>query len=83
MRTDTKHRVVGNGGGAVHLQGSLIDGAMVLSDADLAVSEQAGTINRVTWSLLDDGRVRQHWENSSDKGETWTTSFDGFYAKSE
>ena len=56
---------------------------MVLSDADLEVSELAGTINRVTWSLLDDGRVRQHWENSSDKGETWTTSFDGFYKARE
>jgi hypothetical protein len=74
---------MGNGGGAVHLQGNLIEGAMVLSDADLLVSEKAGTINRVTWSLLDDGRVRQHWENSSDKGETWTTSFDGYYKRSE
>ncbi|MDX1410277.1 MAG: hypothetical protein R3330_19135, partial [Saprospiraceae bacterium] len=70
---------MGNGGGAVHLQGHLVDGAMVLSDADLEVSELAGTINRVTWSLLDDGRVRQHWENSTDRGETWTTSFDGYY----
>lgn len=70
---------MGNGGGAVHLQGKLIDGAMVLSDADLKVSELAGTINRVTWSLQDDGQVRQHWENSADKGETWTTSFDGYY----
>jgi tetratricopeptide (TPR) repeat protein len=74
---------MGNGGGAVHLQGNLIDGAMVLSDADLLVSEKAGTINRVTWSLLDDGRVRQHWESSSDKGETWTTSFDGYYKRSD
>jgi hypothetical protein len=74
---------MGNGGGAVHLQGNLTDGAMVLSDADLMVSEKSGTINRVTWSLLDDGRVRQHWEISSDKGGTWTTSFDGYYKRSE
>lgn len=72
---------MGNGGGAVHLQGNLVDGAMVLSDADLLVSEKSGTINRVTWSLLDDGRVRQHWQNSSDGGQTWTTSFDGYYAR--
>ncbi len=71
---------MGNGGGAVHLQGNLEDGAMVLSDADLLVSKKTGNINRVTWSLLDDGRVRQHWEVSADQGETWTTSFDGYYA---
>ncbi|HKJ15773.1 MAG TPA: tetratricopeptide repeat protein [Xanthomonadales bacterium] len=70
-----------NGGGAVHLQGNLVDGAMVLSDNDLIVSEKTGTINRVTWSLLDDGRVRQHWENSTDGGDNWTTSFDGYYAQ--
>jgi hypothetical protein len=56
---------------------------MVLTDADLPISDVAGTINRVTWSTLDDGRVRQHWENSTDQGETWTTSFDGYYARSE
>ena len=74
---------MGNGGAAVHLEGNLVDGAMVLSDADLEVSELAGTINRVTWSLQDDGRVRQHWENSSDGGATWVTSFDGYYQARE
>lgn len=73
---------MGSGGGAVHLQGGLKDGAMVLSDADLLVSEISGTINRVTWTPLDDGRVRQHWENSADGGETWTTVFDGYYSRS-
>jgi tetratricopeptide (TPR) repeat protein len=72
-----------NSGGAVYLEGGLRDGAMVLTDADLPISDVAGTINRVTWSTLDDGRVRQHWENSTDQGETWTTSFDGYYARSE
>ena len=74
---------MGNGGGAVHLEGHLVGGAMVLSDANHESSEAAGTINKVTWSLLDDGRVRQHWENSSDQGETWTTSFDGYYSARE
>lgn len=73
---------MGSGGGAVHLQGGLENGAMVMSDADLAVSEISGTINRVTWSLLDDGRVRQHWEITTDGGESWTTSFDGYYSPS-
>lgn len=74
---------MGNGGGAVHLQGGLEDGSMVLSDADLAVSKISGTINRVTWTALDDGRVRQHWQVSTDKGTTWSTPFDGYYAPSK
>jgi len=69
-------------GAPVYLEGGLNDaGAMVLSDADLDFSERTGVINRVTWTPNPDGSVRQHWEVSSDKGETWSTSFDGHYAR--
>lgn len=69
-----------NSGGAVYMEGGLnADGAMVLTDADLPVSEAAGSINRVTWSENGDGSVRQFWEVSSDGGETWSVSFDGRY----
>ena len=71
-----------NAGGAVYLEGALTeDGAMQMSDADLPVSGVTGSINRVTWTPNADGSVRQHWENSSDSGATWTTSFDGRYTK--
>jgi hypothetical protein len=30
---------------------------------------------------MDGGKVRQHWESSADDGKTWTTAFDGLYAK--
>ncbi len=70
-----------NGGVPVYLEGGLNDdGAMVLSDETLPISEATGTINRVTWSKNEDGSVRQFWETSTDKGETWTTAFDGHYA---
>lgn len=73
-----------NTGGAVHLQGGLNeDGAMVMTDADLLVSEMTGSTNRVTWSVLENGDVRQFWESSSDGGETWNVVFDGRYSPVE
>lgn len=69
-----------NNGVPVYLEGGLNeDGAMVLTDADHAISKASGTINRVTWSSHDDGSVRQFWQVSSDGGETWATAFDGLY----
>ena len=34
---------------------------------------------RGTWTPLEDGVVRQHFEQSGDDGATWTTWFDGYY----
>ena len=36
---------------------------------------------RMSFTPLDDGRVRQLMETSSDNGATWTPNFDGYYAK--
>lgn len=69
-----------NGGGALYLEGGLNDqGAMVLSDARLPISAQNEYINRVTWTPQKDGSVRQHWQRSTDQGETWSDIFDGTY----
>jgi hypothetical protein len=38
---------------------------------------------RGTWTPLPDGIVRQHFEESSDGGETWATWFDGYYHPQE
>jgi len=62
---------IDNQGGALYLVGDRKDGEMVLSDSG----------NRITWTALDDGRVRQHWESTTDDGETWTTAFDGYYVR--
>jgi hypothetical protein len=79
-RIDGKwHQVwVGMGGGVLHLIGGLKDGAMVLEGPSPGPNNTT-VRNRVTWSLLEDGRVRQHWQTSTDEGKTWTTSFDGYY----
>lgn len=51
---------------------------------DWEVRDPAGKVvgrNRITWQALPDGRVRQLWETSTERGVTWKTAFDGFYRK--
>ena len=60
------------------MSGKLVDGAMVLQSP-------AGVkpLNRWTWSKAEEGKVRQHAEQSTDDGKTWTTVFDGLYVKAK
>jgi hypothetical protein len=67
---------IDNQGGALYLEGGLRDGSMVL-----ATTGDPKNLQRITWTPLDDGRVRQHWEASVDGGGSWTTVFDGFYTR--
>ena len=82
VRSDGKwHQVwVGAGGGILHIIGGLEDGKMVLSGTTTN-SAGAVTTHRVTWTPMEDGRVRQFWQTSNDGGTTWTVSFDGYYEK--
>lgn len=66
---------IDNQGGALYLEGALQGTAMVLS-----TTTDPQSVNRITWTPLDDGRVRQHWEATADGGKTWTTVFDGYYS---
>jgi hypothetical protein len=59
----------------LHLQGGWTGSAMVLQGPRVG-----GGFNRITWTPLQDGRVRQHWEESQN-GNTWTTVFDGYYRR--
>jgi hypothetical protein len=67
---------IDNQGGALFIEGGLVGNAMVLSTTGDTVNVQ-----RITWTPLPDGRVRQHWESTTDSGKTWTTQFDGYYSK--
>lgn len=72
---------IGSGGGALYLNGGLKDGAMVMESAPVASPTGDTVINRITWSRLPNGDVRQLWEASNDQGKTWTSSFDGVYSR--
>lgn len=68
-----------NAGYLLKLKGKLIGHSMVM----FGFSENNGQriLNRISWTPNKDGSVRQHWEISSDKGKTWSTTFDGIYTK--
>ena len=71
---------IDNSGSPLYLNGNLRDGKMVL-EAEGKNAQGQTVRHRVTWTPLDGGGVRQHWESSSDDAKTWTTVFDGRYSK--
>ena len=62
----------------------LLDGAFDGTSMVLAgpgISRDGDPIShRISWTPIDDGRVRQHWEVSKD-GEAWNEVFDGYYTR--
>ncbi len=67
-------------GGVLDLYGGLVEGKMVLTGE----TPRAGGVRqleRITWTPNPDGTVRQHWEQSADGGQSWTTAFDGLYRR--
>jgi hypothetical protein len=70
---------VGGGGEVLHLSGTLEDKAMVMSG--IRVTPKGQIIDRISWTVLADGRVQQEWNISTDGGQNWTKSFDGSYSR--
>ena len=52
---------------------------MVL-EGDTAAPGGKTVRQRIAWTPMPGGRVRQFWESSSDGGRTWSTEFDGLYS---
>jgi hypothetical protein len=67
-------------GQPLYLDGALRDGKMVLEGTTRGADGRR-VRQRITWTRLDGGDVRQLWETSSDDGATWTTVFDGRYSR--
>jgi hypothetical protein len=79
-RRDLWHQTWVDGSGLLlRLDGGLEGESMVLR-GELIGGDGVTRQHRITWTPLDDGSVRQHWEVSPD-GEAWTTVFDGLYRK--
>ncbi len=63
---------------------SVASGGMEGRSMVLASRSPEGILtSRTTWTPLEDGRVRQHWEKTADGGKTWQTEFDGYYSRNE
>ena len=68
-------------GGNITLAGNFEAPAMTLTGEHVYPDGRREAI-RGTWTLLDDGRVRQLFEQSKDEGKSWYTWFDGYYERS-
>ena len=71
---------VDNSGGRLLLEGGFNDGRMRLRGSRPG-KDGTRVIDRITWTPLPDGRVRQHWQASGDGGKTWSEVFDGYYQR--
>jgi hypothetical protein len=70
---------VGGGGLILHLSGGINKLGMVLSGE--REGPQGRVTDRITWTPLPDGRVRQEWGTSTDGGRSWKSVFVGFYVR--
>jgi len=68
---------VGGGGLILHLNGNKDGKTMTLSGK--RIGQQGPVIDRISWTELQDGKVRQQWEVSTDEGKTWKKVFVGLY----
>lgn len=68
-------------GAMLWLEGGFVGGAMVLTSPAPRTTPQGPVLDRITWTALDDGRVRQVWHVSADGGNQWQLIFEGLYSR--
>ena len=71
------------GGSQIHIRGGMTDEGMRLVGQIHNVATNTTAPFRGLWTPLEDGRVRQYFEQSTDGGETWSPWFEGFYTRQE
>ena len=71
---------VDNQGGLLQLSGAFRDGRMTMSGVRTTKAGKTVT-DRIVWTPLKNGSVRQVWDTSIDRGLTWRTVFDGTYVR--
>lgn len=69
-------------GGHTVYTGSFIDGSMRF-EGTLVAPDGSTKLSRMTFTSLEDGRVRQYIEESTDGGTRWSAGFDGYYVKKD
>lgn len=71
-----------NQGGILHLKGNRKDNQMILQSDEQKNSKGEPFFNRITWTLNDDGSVRQYWEIITNSKDV-SVAFDGLYKKTQ
>ena len=69
-------------GGQINIRGGMTEEGMLLTGTIHDVASAQTKPFRGLWTSLEDGRVRQYFEQSDDDGETWVPWFEGFYTRS-
>jgi hypothetical protein len=64
----------------IRIEGGFDDGSMRMEGHILSGSGPRRPFRGV-WTPLEDGRVRQYFEQSNDEGRTWAPWFEGFYSR--
>ncbi|HEU4601620.1 MAG TPA: hypothetical protein VFS24_06615 [Steroidobacteraceae bacterium] len=65
----------------LEMSGELQNGSLVLEGPLYYLDDKRTTLLRGTWTPLPDGRVRQHFTESTDHGKSWSEWFDGYYKR--
>lgn len=68
---------------SIDYEGGIVDGSMVMEGEIFYYANGKTFPFRGTWSPLEDGTVRQHFEQFNPEKEEWSTWFDGIYTRSE
>ena len=73
---------IDNQGGSLHLKGNRTGNQMILQTDEENNKDGNPFIHRVTWTINEDGSVRQYWETITN-GKDVTVAFDGLYKKTK
>ena len=71
-----------NQGGTLHLKGNRTGNQMILQSDELKNDKDQPYFHRITWTLNEDGTVRQYWETITN-GKDIIVAFDGLYKKTQ
>jgi len=74
---------IGDRGGVIEFTGSFDDAGVLRYTAETTNPDGSTTLHTLDFYPLDDGSVRQHWQSSTDGGDTWQVAFDGHYVRSD
>ena len=74
---------VGGAPGRTFFDGGPVDGRMILTGYWGKAQDGTPLLVRMTYSLQDDGSVRQYGQASKDQGLTWVDYFDLLYRRKE
>ena len=68
-------------GNVIEFTGEARDGGMFFTAQTVDPDDGSVTDHKFDFTQYDNGDVRQHWQTSTDGGKTWTTVWDGRYAR--